>query len=608
MCGIGGFVSFKAMPSQMELDRMKLLLEHRGPDGHGSYLQENIGLVHTRLSIIDIENGHQPLCSHDGSLVLVSNGEIYNYKELRERLELRGRCFSTRSDCEVILHAYLAYGDDFVDRLSGMFAFALWDGAKRRLILARDRLGIKPLYYTADARRVVFASEMKALLPFLSAGPQVDPQALAESLQNQFSSEERPVIKGIRRVLPGEMIVVDLGSAAITRKRYWSLSIVQTRDLDYEEAAQYFTPLFDDVMVEHMRSDVPYGLFLSGGVDSATILSMLQDLQPRKITTFSVGFSDVDMKSELQKAKRMADLFGTRHVPLRLGKDEVIGRIPHMIWALDEFMWDYACLPTSFLAQAAREHALKVVFTGEGGDEVFAGYGRYRKTWPERIVAMAVLPGSGGFRARGRWRRPWPERVFGPELRQYATAYRKPFVRSWENAPASWDYVKKAQRTDMETELVNDLLVKVDRMLMAFGVEGRVPFLDHRVVKFGLSLPSSLKIRTHHGKVFLKRWAERYIPKDHLWGKKQGFSVPIGQWLTGDFLTSLETRLGRNEAVRTWFDGKGLQEMFASHKAGVDASREIWGVMHFAIWHRLFIESPGTKPSIREDPLDIIAC
>lgn len=605
MCGIAGIIHFNMKTSKEELDTMRSLLAHRGADGHGFYLYENVGLVHNRLSIIDLEQGRQPMCALDDNLALVTNGEIYNFKELREQLGFRGRRFSTNSDCEVLLHAYLEYGDRFIEKIAGMFAFALWDGTRRRLILARDRLGIKPLYYYSDAKRFLFASEMKALLPFIH--PDIDPQAMVESLQNQFSSGEKTLIRGVQRVLPGEMITVD-PDIGINRKNYWSLSSVRPCGLDYEEAEQEFSLLFETVMLQHMRSDVPYGLFLSGGVDSAIILSMLHRLQSSQITTFSLGFSDTDMTNELEDAQRMADHFQTMHIPIMLGKAEALGRIPYMIWATDEFMWDYACLPTSFLAQAAREHSLKVVFTGEGGDEVFAGYGRYRKTWAERAAVKCLHPCSGGFRTRGRWRRPWPKRIFGPELDRHASAYRDGFERAWRSAPKRWDYVRKAQYTDLLTELPNDLNVKVDRMLMAFGVEGRVPFLDHRVVQFGLSLPPHIKVMHHHGKVFLKKWAQVSIPKDHLWKKKRGFSVPVGDWLRGDFLTALEYRLCANRAVRTWFNISGVRKLFARQKARGDVGREIWGIMHFAVWHRLFIDAPLIRPALYEDILDVISC
>jgi len=606
MCGIGGFLLKTGEVKQRPLKRMADLLRHRGPDEAGFYLFKKVGLCHRRLSIIDPNGGKQPFCGMDGQIALVANGEIYNFKELREQLELKGHVFSTCSDCEVILRAYLEFGEDFISKVAGMFAFAIWDGIKQRLILGRDRLGIKPLYYAKIPGGIVFASEIKAIVPFLDAPLAIQSQYLAESLQNQFCSGEHTVIRGVQRILPGEFLVVgeDLNPK---RTRYWSPLSVRVHDLGFMEAKERFSDLFETVMVQHMRSDVPYGIFLSSGVDSASILFLLARLQSRKILSFSVGYSSVEMEDELEGAKRMARLFGARHVPLRLSKKQVFSRIPHMVWATDEFMWDYACLPTSFLAEEAGGHSLKVVFTGEGGDEVFGGYGRYRKTILERAVKSLYLPGSGGFRTRGRWRSPWPRRVFGPELKKWASCHKAPFVEVWKETPRRWGYVRRAQYADMATELANDLLVKVDRILMAFGIEGRVPFLDHRIVEFGLSLPAGLKVRPHQGKVFLKKWAEAAIPRDHLWRRKMGFHVPVGEWLDGRFLDLLEERLLKGKVVTYWFDKEGIRALFEAQRREQDCSREIWSIMHFAIWYHLFVEQPGRIPSLEENPLDFIS-
>ncbi|OCC15597.1 Asparagine synthetase (glutamine-hydrolyzing) [Dissulfuribacter thermophilus] len=605
MCGIGG-VLWKSQPAtKKDLETIGSLIKHRGPDEHGIFLRDNLGLIHSRLSIIDLKGGRQPLCADNPNIVLIANGEIYNFKEIREQLNLRGRDTCTLSDCEVIIHAYLEFGLDFIQKIAGMFAFALWDGEKRRLLLGRDRLGIKPLYYLERDDGLFFASEIKALVPFMKA-KEIHPPSLVEGLQNQFSSGRNTILSGVKRVLPGEMLIVEQGQ--VRSMRYWDLTRTSPIKIDYNGAEEMFSSLFETVMVQHMRADVPYGVFLSGGVDSATVLAMISRLQTNKILSFSVGYKGVEMKDELDDAQRIARLFNTEHVPIVLEANEMFSRIPHMVWSTDEFMWDYACLPTSFLAEHARNHSLKVVFTGEGGDEVFAGYGRYRKTFVECLVKKMANPKSGGFRTRGRWRNPWPRKVFGDKLAQFSKSYKTPFINAWSCTPPAWDYTKKAQYTDIVTELPEDLLVKVDRMLMAFGVEGRVPFLDHRVVEFGLSLPRSLKIRPHYGKVFLRRWAEKDIPMDHLWKKKRGFHVPIGEWLTGDFLNRLEEKLLQNKAIGNWFQRDGIRELFSAQRAKKKASREIWGLMHFAIWHNLFIEkSCSVAPSTKEDPLEFIS-
>lgn len=323
-----------------------------------------MGLVHTRLAIIDLVGGRQPLRSADGRLTLVANGEIYNFVELREALEAAGRTFTTHSDCETILHSYALDPEGFIQRLHGMFAFALYDRERRRLLLARDRLGIKPLYYAVRPDRILFASELKALLPLLERTPDLDPGALVQFLQNQFSTGEATILQGVQRVLPGELLSI-AADLTVTRRRYWTPLGIRTRPLGFEEAAEEFEGLFRTVMREHIRSDVPYGIFLSGGVDSAIVLALLQELQGAPVQSFSVGYQDVALADELPEAERIARRFGTFHTSLRLDRDTVFGHLVHSIWAADDLMRDYANLPTSVLAAAAGQR-LKVVFTGEG--------------------------------------------------------------------------------------------------------------------------------------------------------------------------------------------------------------------------------------------------
>ncbi len=606
MCGIAGFYHRHPSPDAAErLQHMAAALHHRGPDDSGVYLRGGLGLAHTRLSIIDLEGGHQPLFDDQRGLALVANGEIYNYVELREELIAAGHRFSTHSDCETILQAYAAHDRDFLPRLRGMFAFALHNERTGTLTLARDRLGIKPLFYTETADGIAFASEIKALLALLPTPPAINPRALVQYLQSQFNSGEETIFEGIRRLPPGTALRID-AEGRIERWRYWSVLDVEPRQCSFEEAAREFDELMDSAMHEHMRSDVPFGLFLSGGVDSAILLAMLDRYQDKPIRSFSVGFSGARLNDELDDAERIAQQFRTEHTPLKLDQQAVFHRLVHTVWTADDLMRDYASLPTDLLAQhASRE--VKVVFTGEGGDEVFAGYGRYRKSALQRWAKNLIAPGSGGFRTRGHWRRPWPDRVFGPELQTAKAAVREPFIQAWQATPRSWDDVQRSQYVDLTTALPDNLLVKADRMLMGFGLEGRVPFLDHRIVEFGLSLPTELKIKPGQGKLFLKRWAEQYLPHDHLYRKKRGFHVPVGDWLQGDFLAGLSEKLPRNPAIRQWFRAEGVEQMLAAQKAGKDASREIWGLMQFAIWHRLFVEEPGRVPAAEEDPLEWIS-
>ncbi len=605
MCGIAGLILRDGRrPDTRLLERMALRLAHRGPDDRGIHCAGPVGLAQTRLSIIGLATGHQPMVSEDGRLALVANGEVYNYRELNALLGARGRRPRTDSDSETILHAYAVHGLECLTQLRGMYAFALHDAHSGRLILGRDRLGIKPLFYVRLPDRIAFASEIKALLPALPTRPDVAPGALRQFLQNQFASGEETLIAGIRRVLPGEALLIGR-DLSVKRYRYWSALDIAPRELGLEEAHQMLDELMATAMREHMRSDVPFGLFLSGGVDSAVLAAMLHAHGAGRIKSFSVGYRDTTMAQELDGAARVANHFGLDHIALELELDRVFRRIPHSVWCADELMRDYASLPTSLLAETAGTQ-LKVVFSGEGGDEVFAGYRRYRPTPAERWIKSMFHPRSGGFRTRGNWAGRWHRRLFSPALRAAPEPDRTPFLRAWRETPASWSDLQRRQYTDLVTALPDNLLVKTDRMLMGFGVEGRMPFLDHRLVEFGLSLPDRLKVRGHEGKWLLKRWAAPRLPPGHLERPKRGFHVPVGDWLRGDLVEQVGHRLAHNRGVRDWFQVESIPALVTTRRRGRGGGRELFGLMQFAIWHRLFVEQPGLEPSPDEDPLEWI--
>ncbi|MGQ0502924.1 MAG: asparagine synthase (glutamine-hydrolyzing) [Panacagrimonas sp.] len=601
MCGIAGMVVRGARVDEHDLARMASTLTHRGPEDTGHYVAEGFGIAHTRLAIIDLSGGHQPLFDADRRYALVCNGEIYNYVELRAELEALGARPLTGSDSEVALHGWAHWGREALTRLQGMYAFALFDHARRELWLVRDRLGIKPLYYARVGDRLLYASEIKALLPAMPSRPAINPLALAQYFQNQHSSGRDTIFQGIHRVLPGEALRVS-PDLSIESVRYWRATDVQPRALSHEQAVEEWNPLFEQVMREHMRADVPYGLFLSGGVDSAVLLAQLKRLHSQPVRTYSIGWADAQQKDELDGAQRIAELLGSDHQAIRLSSQQVFRRLPRGVWAADDLMRDYACLPTLALAEAAGRE-LKVVFSGEGGDEAFAGYGRYRPTWAERRFKALRYPGSGGFRARGELDSDWVRRLFRPALAEALARHRDPYVAAWSETPASWSDLQRRQYTDLATNLPDDLLVKADRMLMAFGVEGRVPFLDHRVVEFGLSLPDALKVRKDAGKVFLKRWAEGFLPGDHLWRHKAGFHVPVGEWLREPFLAALAQKLPQSPAIREWCEPAAVGALLARQAARHDATREVWSLMQFAIWHRLFVHGAAAVPQAEEDPL-----
>jgi asparagine synthase (glutamine-hydrolysing) len=371
------------------------------------------------------------------------------------------------------------------------------------------------------------------------------------------------------------------------------------------QAQEAFSALFEQVMREHMRADVPFGLFLSGGVDSSLLCAMLTTLHDRPIESYSVGYTVSRERNELDDAQRIAQRFGTRHHALLITPEELLSRIPHAIWSTDELMRDFAVLPTSLLAEKAGQ-SLKVIFTGEGGDEAFAGYARYRKRPLQRWLSNLLRPGVGGFRTRNRWPTELRRRSYSPQLQAVSNGFRRAQVEAWRDAPHAWSDLQRIQYYDLVAALPDKLLVKVDRSLMAWGVEARVPYLDHRIVEFGLSLPDALKVQGRVGKYFLRSWGQRHIAGGYLMQSKKGFHVPMRQLLSGDFLSRLGTALAGNAAVNEWFDSAGIQHLIEAQRHSGGCSEQVWGVMQFAIWHRIFVEQQGRKPGREEDPLDWI--
>lgn len=604
MCGIVGLFNRSTPVPIGALEAAVERLAHRGPDDRGIYVSGQFGMGHTRLSIIDLAGGHQPLKTADGTLTLIANGEIYNFIELRALLESRGHRFLTHSDCEVILHAYREYGEGFLDQILGMFAFALFDSVNHRLILARDRLGIKPLFLAEGKKGVAFASEIKGLLPLLDAPPRIDGLGLARYLQTQFAAGPTTLLQGVERVMPGECVWIEQGSIA-RRYRYWTPLQAQRLDLGFEEASRRFDALMEVVISEHMRADVPIGLFLSGGVDSAVLLAELSQHADKPIRTFSVGFPGTSVKDELPLARMIASRFGSQHQEICPTAREIFQSFPLTIWAADELMRDNANLPTSLLAQAAGKE-LKVVFAGEGGDEVFAGYGRYHSSPLELWFKNLLAPGSMGFRTRGTFRGEWPRKLFTSTLLAQLPGVRHLVTEGWQQTPQAWSHLQRMQYIDLTQALPDNLLVKADRMMMAWGLEGRVPFLDHRLVEFGLGLPDRLKVSRGVGKYFLKRWAGRYLPEDYLFARKSGFSVPLGDWLDTALLGLLNNSLPDHPVLRPWFRPDGVRELIARCREIRNGSAMLWAIVQFVIWTRFLRQGFAERPEALTDPLELI--
>lgn len=602
MCGIAGIYGAEGAPGIEVLRAMASRLGHRGPDHDAACVVDYVGLAHTRLSVVDLAGGAQPLYADDGRLVLIANGEIYNHIELRAELEARGRVFATRSDCEAILHAYAAFGDAFLDRLCGMFAFALYDRTRRRLVLARDRMGIKPLFLARHKSGYAFASELKAFTPLLGK-PQVNPVGLVQYLQSQFNTAGETIWAGVERVLPGEMIALEDG--CMTRRIYWNARETSPQATSYRSAAERFEALFDLVVRQHMRADVPFGLFLSGGLDSSILLAMLSRHKSGPIRTFSVGFDDARRGTELDLAQALARHYGAEHTVLRPTGEEMLQRLPACVWAADDLMRDFANMPTLLLAEAAGRE-LKVVFSGEGGDEVFGGYGRYRAAPTERWLKRLFFPGSGGFRVSGNFRGGLARQVFGPALLDAIHDWRRPFIEAWQACPRTWSDLQRMQYVDLTTALPDNLLVKADRMLMAHGVEGRVPMLDHRVVEFGLSLPDELKISGREGKIFLRRWSEPLLPGDHLQAPKRGFNVPVDAWLRGNALDRLEHALAEAAGLRDWIRPRAIHHLAQLQRRGHNVTKNLSALLQFAVWQKIFVEGDGSRPPL-QDPVAFIS-
>ena len=598
MCGLVGFAAKTGRPAD-RIDVAMAALGHRGPDGQGTYHHNGVALGHTRLSIIDLEGGAQPLRSSCGRFALVANGEIYNHIELRERLVSEGARFATQSDSEVILQGYAAWGRDVLTRLEGMYAFALHDAEQNEVLLVRDPLGMKPLYCYEETAGVRFASEIKALLALIPQQPDLNPTALVQYMEAQHPLARDTPFCGIERVLPGEAVLVRAGQR-VERWRHWS--VARTTPNSHADPISSLDSLMEGVFTQHQRADVPIGLFLSGGVDSTILLGLMRRYGMEDIHTFSIGFPGSSVGDELDVATRLATHFSTRHRVITPTPDDLLARLVQTVWAADDLMRDPANLPTLLLAEEASK-TMKVVFSGEGGDESFAGYGRYRTGAAERFMKRCLFPGTGGFRARGDLRGSIANQLLGPDLQAARAHWRTPLIESWGSYPSRWSALQKMQALDLEHALPNNLLVKADRMLMAQGVEGRMPFVDRRIVEWGLMLPDSLKSDRHEGKKILKQWAADFMPTEHFAAKKRGFYVPVNDWWQGDRLALLGQILLRNEAIRRWFNPKGVTLALATQQRSGGAGRLLMSLLQFALWHRLFVESTVGGLPEQIDPL-----
>lgn len=577
MCGIGGIVARQEdAPFDPVLQAMADAMAHRGPDGSGTYRHGPVGFVHTRLAIIDLQTGDQPLhlkTDKGDDLTLVANGEIYNYIELRR--QLGENKFATRSDCEPILHLYARHGTGFADHLRGMYALALHDKQTGRVVLSRDPFGIKPLYYTETADGIAFASEVGALIAAGFASPAVDQARAVELLQLQFTTGFETIYPGVQRVLPGETIVFD-GARVVERRYRRALPETPVSDTSAKHALGDLDRLLNDAVGIHQRSDVPYGMFLSGGIDSSVLMAMMHRLNPAPVRAYTVGFPGTSAHDERDHARAVAQAAGADHVEVAFSETDFWTLLPRVAKALDDPAADYATLPTFKLAQRARADGIKVVLTGEGGDELFGGYGRYRRALRPRLFGGRAMRAKGAFDGLG-------------ILKTTGTAWRAGMAEAETQAQARhrpWTKLQQLQAVDCADWLPNDLLTKADRCLMANGVEGRVPLLDSDLAAFAFALPDRHKIRKSLGKWLLRKWLESGLPVARPFARKKGFTVPVGEWIAARG-RDVGPLVAAQPGIQALADGDAVRALFADGAA--KHGQAAWALLFYAVWHQVHI-------------------
>jgi len=578
MCGIAGFMLKNGAPASRNLlDRLADALAHRGPDGNGFHVRGSVGLAQTRLAIIDLEGGDQPLYQErDGKgVTLVANGEIYNDPELRRAMPDEG--YLTGSDCETPLRLYGRHGLDFTRQLRGMYAIAIDDPEANRLVLSRDPFGIKPLYYAETNTGFHFASEAQALIKAGVVEVDINPQARAELLQLQFSTGAETIFRGVRRLMPGETIVVVDGEIA-ERRRHDPLPAPGTRGINEEEALRLLDDYLSESVELHQRADVDYGMFLSGGIDSSALLAMMGRLNVRPVQAFTIGFEGGDVHDERAAAARAAASVGAEHECVTFGERDFWALLPSVAGAMDDPVCDYATLPTFKLAAAAHEAGLKVILSGEGGDEMFAGYGRYRRAARWKLFGGRAMRATGTLDGLGLFRDPRDEDP---------TVWRRGITASETHHRQAGRYgLQASQAVDIDDWLPHDLLTKLDRCLMANGIEGRVPFVDPVIADFAMRLPDRLKVRGRKGKWLLRRWLAQQLPESEPFAPKKGFTVPVGAWIASRG-RELGEAVAASSAIADCLDVDRVRSLFANPEiaGGGHLSHAAWTLLFFAIWH-----------------------
>ncbi|MEU6322696.1 asparagine synthase (glutamine-hydrolyzing) [Streptomyces sp. NPDC047009] len=635
MCGVAGMVS-TASPDPAAVRTMCDVLAHRGPDGEGFHTDDHVALGMRRLAVIDVSGGDQPVFNEDRSVIAVFNGEIYNFPELRRDLLSRGHRFRTNGDSECLVHLYEEHGEDLVHHLRGMFAFAVWDAGKGRLLLARDRVGKKPLYYRDAGGSLAFASELKALSAIAPGRGEVDPVALHHYLTYQYVPAPWSILRDVRKLPPGCLLTWQGGRVQV--RRYWELDFTPGAVTSEQEAAERARELLLEATAIRMLSERPLGAFLSGGIDSSAVVAAMARLSPKPVKTFSIGFEDAQF-DERAHARAVARQYGTDHHEFVVDAS-ALEILPTLAWYFDEPFADSSAIPSFYVAQLSRRH-VTVALNGDGGDESFGGYARYAQmarmekfrvhTSLRPAVKhmgrslLAVAPACSKRRRAGRALTALsetPQRryarlmsYFMPEQKQdlYAEQLLEETagIDSYELLDQAFRGSRAVSRmnqlmdVDVNSYLPGDLLVKVDISTMANSLEARSPFLDHRLMEWAAGLPAELKVRGGTTKYLLKKALRDWLPHEVLYRPKQGFGVPMGHWLRTDLKdvawdvltdrTAVERGLFRPEAVRT---------LLKEHQAGEDHARRIWALMQFELWHRRFVDQPlPGSPTVDGQPL-----
>lgn len=660
MCGIVGGAWTEpqhGLPAPI-LQQMMDVMRHRGPDDDGSYFSPSesgarAALGFRRLSIIDLAGGHQPLSNEDGRIWVVFNGEIYNYRELRPPLEARGHVFRTHSDTETIVHLYEEHGDEFVRHLRGFFAIALWDDRRKRLILARDRLGQKPLFYRHDPGRLLFASELKSLLQVPGVPRELDLESLDLFITYQYVPHPRSILKGFNKLPPAHIAIFEEGR--LTVRRYWSPPYSPDFDRNAladpelagsdrwsdDEWRRRLRATLTEAVRLRMRSDVPLGAFLSGGIDSTIITGLMQSLSERPVKTFSIGFPVAEF-DERRYAKEAAELLGTEHHEY-LVEPHAVDILPKLVWHYDEPFADSSAIPTMYLCEVTRRH-VTVALSGDGGDEMFCGYNRYQAVRLaariDRIPVFRQLCGWSGwqhllrgneqrslpFRARrflaalgqspelrylrwvGIFDLPARLRLYSPELLASLDGFdpTRSITEAYANCPGR-DIVTRTTCVDVHTYLPCDILTKVDIASMAFSLEARSPFLDHHVAELAARMPLRLKQRGPRGKVCLVEAFGDLLPPSIQTRAKMGFGVPIAPWFRKELRPLLhDTLLSRSARGRGWFNAREVETIIQDHETGkYDYGYRLWSLLVLEEWCRTYLDPPGApRPSavIRSTP------